>query len=113
MNLVYTQSQKKFRAEIRSWLQQNKPEKPLKSFDTAEGFAEHRAWERVLYSGRWSMVTWPQVLGGQVTMLQRPEYSTRSQARCSAKPSAVSKLLSGFSGLFCCSQLRISARNFF
>lgn len=65
MNLVYTQSQKKFRAEIRSWLQQNKPEKPLKSFDTAEGFAEHRAWERVLYSGRWSMVTWPQVLGGR------------------------------------------------
>ncbi len=65
MNLVYTESQKKFRAEIRSWLQQHRPEKQLKSFDTEEGFAEHRAWERVLYSGRWSMVTWPQELGGR------------------------------------------------
>lgn len=65
MNLVYTEGQRKFRAEIRSWLKEHVPSTPLKSFDTEEGFAEHRAWERVLYSGRWSMVTWPQELGGR------------------------------------------------
>ncbi len=65
MKLVYTDEQKAFRAEIRSWLAHNLPAKPLKSFDTEEGFAEHRAWERVLYSGRWSMVTWPTELGGR------------------------------------------------
>src|SRR2546430_15634042 len=65
MNLVYTDGQKKFRAEIRSWLKEHVPATPLKSFDTEQGFAEHRAWERVLYSSRWSMVTWPQALGGR------------------------------------------------
>lgn len=65
MNLVYTDGQKKFRAEIRSWLKEHVPSTSLKSFDTEEGFALHRAWERVLYSGRWSMVTWPQALGGR------------------------------------------------
>ncbi|MFC3106540.1 acyl-CoA dehydrogenase family protein [Undibacterium arcticum] len=65
MNLAYTDRQKAFRAEIRSWLQQHVPTKPLQSFDTAEGFAEHRGWERTLHSGRWSMVTWPEALGGR------------------------------------------------
>src|SRR5437899_10017277 len=65
MNLAYTDRQKAFRAEIRSWLRQHVPAKPLQSFDTAEGFAEHRAWERTLHSGRWSMVTWPEALGGR------------------------------------------------
>ncbi|MDL2354501.1 MAG: acyl-CoA dehydrogenase family protein [Pseudomonadota bacterium] len=65
MKLVYTDAQMAFRAEIRDWLAHNVPAKPLKSFDTEAGFAEHRAWERVLYSGRWSMVTWPTELGGR------------------------------------------------
>jgi acyl-CoA dehydrogenase len=65
MDLVYTEHQNAFRAEIRDWLKEHVPSRPLKSFDTEEGFAEHRAWERVLYSGRWSMVTWPKELGGR------------------------------------------------
>ncbi|MES2262792.1 MAG: acyl-CoA dehydrogenase family protein [Pseudomonadota bacterium] len=65
MDLVYTDAQQAFRAEIRQWLLEHVPAKPLKSFDTEEGFAEHRAWEQVLYSGRWSMVTWPRELGGR------------------------------------------------
>ena len=65
MDLDYTDKQKRFRAEIREWLAAHVPDKPLASFDTEEGFAQHRAWEATLYSGRWSMVTWPEELGGR------------------------------------------------
>jgi alkylation response protein AidB-like acyl-CoA dehydrogenase len=33
--------------------------------DTAEGFEQHRQWERVLYDGGWSAVSWPVEYGGQ------------------------------------------------
>ncbi|HYD62902.1 MAG TPA: acyl-CoA dehydrogenase family protein [Noviherbaspirillum sp.] len=65
MDLTYTPEQQAFRAEIRRWLAEHVPKEPLKSFDTEEGFAQHREWERTLHTGRWSMVTWPQALGGR------------------------------------------------
>lgn len=65
MKLEYTQKQDAFRKEIRDWLQANVPAEPLESFDTEAGFAEHRAWERKLFEGRWSAVTWPENLGGR------------------------------------------------
>jgi len=65
MELRYTEKQQAFRQEIRSWLQDNVPAKPLQSFDTEAGFAEHRAWEAKLFEGRWSAVTWPENLGGR------------------------------------------------
>ncbi|MFZ1833972.1 MAG: acyl-CoA dehydrogenase [Pseudomonadales bacterium] len=65
MNLEFTPAQNAFRQEIRSWLAAHVPAEPLPSFDTAEGFRQHRAWEAKLNSGRWGMVTWPQELGGR------------------------------------------------
>lgn len=65
MKLTYTASQQAFRKEVRSWLARHVPKQPLKSFDTEEGFAEHRAWEATLHSGRWSAVTWPESVGGR------------------------------------------------
>jgi len=65
MNLEYTEKQNAFRAEVRAWLADNVPAAPLTSFDTAEGFQQHRAWEAKLNSGRWGMVTWPVELGGR------------------------------------------------
>ncbi len=65
MDLAYTEEQQAFRAEVRSWLAANVPPQPLETFDTAEGFAMHRAWEATLNAGRWGMVTWPQELGGR------------------------------------------------
>jgi len=65
MNLEYTAKQKAFRAEVRAWLAANVPAAPLKSFDTEEGFQQHREWEATLNSGRWGMVTWPETLGGR------------------------------------------------
>ncbi len=43
MDLTYTPAQQAFRAEARTWLAANVPREPLQSFDTAQGFAEHRA----------------------------------------------------------------------
>ncbi len=65
MNLSYTESQQAFRAEVRAWLAANLPSEPLLSFDTEEGFRQHRAWEAKLNEGRWGMVTWPTELGGR------------------------------------------------
>lgn len=65
MDLAYTEQQQAFRAEVRSWLAANVPAEPLQSFDTAEGFKQHREWEARLNSGRWGMVTWPADLGGR------------------------------------------------
>jgi alkylation response protein AidB-like acyl-CoA dehydrogenase len=65
MDLTYTPAQQAFRAEARTWLAANVPRVPLQSFDTEQGFAEHRAWEAKLNEGRWGMVTWPTELGGR------------------------------------------------
>ena len=65
MKLEYTDAQRAFREEIRSWLRDHLPKKPLRSFDTPEGFEEHREWEHTLSTGSWSAVTWPRELGGR------------------------------------------------
>ena len=65
MDLSYTDEQNAFREEVRSWLTANVPAEPLKSFDTEEGFQQHRDWEATLNEGRWGMVTWPEELGGR------------------------------------------------
>ncbi|MDJ0879712.1 MAG: acyl-CoA dehydrogenase [Halieaceae bacterium] len=65
MNLTFTDTQEAFRQEAREWLKANVPDEPLKSFDTEEGFQQHREWEAKLNEGRWGMVTWPEDLGGR------------------------------------------------
>ena len=41
------------------------PSEPLASYDTREGFEQHRAWEAKLAEGGWSSVIWPKDLGGR------------------------------------------------
>jgi alkylation response protein AidB-like acyl-CoA dehydrogenase len=65
MDLTYTPAQQSFRAEARAWLEGHVPAAPLRSFDTPEGFEEHRAWERRLHAGGWAMVPWPVEYGGR------------------------------------------------
>ena len=65
MDLEFTAEQHAFRGEVRSWLAANVPDQPLQTFDTAEGFKQHREWEATLNKGRWGMVTWPESLGGR------------------------------------------------
>ena len=65
MDLTYTPDQDAFRAEARSWLSENSPAAPLRSFDTPEGFEEHREWEKTLHAGGYAMVPWPVEYGGR------------------------------------------------
>jgi len=65
MDLSFTEEQNTFREEVRGWLAAHVPAEPLKSFDTEEGFQQHRDWEATLNEGRWGMVTWPEELGGR------------------------------------------------
>jgi hypothetical protein len=65
MDLAFTNEQNAFREEVRSWLAANVPAQPLTTFDTDQGFQQHREWEATLNEGRWGMVTWPEELGGR------------------------------------------------
>jgi alkylation response protein AidB-like acyl-CoA dehydrogenase len=65
VDLHYTAEQDAFRAEARAWLEANVPARPLRSFDTREGFEEHRQWERKLNAAGWAMVPWPVEYGGR------------------------------------------------
>ncbi len=65
MDLNYTPEQQTFRAEVRAWLATHVPRTPLTSYDTRDGFEQHRAWEAELAAQGYSSVTWPQELGGR------------------------------------------------
>jgi alkylation response protein AidB-like acyl-CoA dehydrogenase len=65
MDLSYTPAHDVFRAEARSWLEAHVPKQPLESFDTKEGFEEHRAWEHDLNAAGFAMVPWPREYGGR------------------------------------------------
>ena len=65
MDLKYTPEQNAFRQEVRTWLADNIPAEPLQTFDTEEGFNQHREWEKTLAKGNWGMVTWPKEYGGR------------------------------------------------
>jgi len=65
MDLRYGAAQDAFRREARAWLEANVPAKPLHSFDTKQGFEEHRAWEKKLHAGGFAMVPWPVEYGGR------------------------------------------------
>ena len=66
MDLNYTPAQQEFRLEARQWLEAHVPPGPLPHFDaTREGFEAHRAWERTMHDGGWSVVSWPKEYGGR------------------------------------------------
>lgn len=65
MDLQFTPAQQSFRAEVREWLRMHVPREPFASYDTREGFEQHRRWEASLADGGWSSVTWPKELGGR------------------------------------------------
>ena len=65
MDIDFTPQQTVFRAEARAWLRNNVPQDPLGSYDTREGFEQHRAWEAKLAQGGYSSVIWPRELGGR------------------------------------------------
>ncbi|MGH2684187.1 MAG: acyl-CoA dehydrogenase family protein, partial [Actinomycetota bacterium] len=69
MELSFTEEAEAFRAEARAWLEANVPDPPLASMDTAEGFEQHRQWERKLFDARWAVVSWPEAYGGRAASM--------------------------------------------
>ena len=65
MDLDYGEAANDFRDEVRYFLAENRASFPTESYDTAEGFAQHRRWDRVLYDAGLSVITWPQRYGGR------------------------------------------------
>ncbi len=65
MDLNYTAAQRAFRTEVREWLRATVPANKFGSYDTREGFEQHRRWEATLAEAGFSSVTWPKELGGR------------------------------------------------
>ena len=71
MDLDYDEQTCEFRDEVRAFLASNTEWFPTKSYDNAEGFEQHRRWDKVLYDAGLSVITWPQRYGGRdATLLQ-------------------------------------------
>ena len=54
-----------FQAEVREFLAANREHIPTKSYDNAEGFAQHRVWDKVLFDAGLSVINWPEKYGGR------------------------------------------------
>lgn len=71
MDLTYDEETCTFRDEVRRFLADNRESFPTESYDTAEGFAQHRRWDRILFDAGLSVITWPEKYGGRdATLLQ-------------------------------------------
>src|SRR5438270_4072695 len=54
-----------FQTEVRDFLAASSESIPTQAYDNAEGFAEHRHWDRVLFDAGLSVITWPKKYGGR------------------------------------------------
>ena len=71
MDLHYDAETSAFRDEARTFLAEYQDWFPTESYDTAEGFEQHRHWDRVLFDAGLSVITWPEKYGGRdATLLQ-------------------------------------------
>src|SRR6201993_5035649 len=71
MDLDFDDDTCAFQQEVREFLAANRTSFPTKSYDTAEGFEQHRRWDKVLYDAGLSVIAWPKKYGGRdATLLQ-------------------------------------------
>ncbi|MGH3559825.1 MAG: acyl-CoA dehydrogenase family protein, partial [Mycobacterium sp.] len=71
MDLDFDDETLAFQAEVREFLATNRESFPAKSYDTADGFEQHRRWDKVLFDAGLSVITWPHKYGGRdATLLQ-------------------------------------------
>lgn len=65
MDLDLGEEVEEFRTEVREFLTANRAHFPTESYDTADGFEQHRRWDKVLYDAGLSVITWPKEYGGR------------------------------------------------
>lgn len=64
MDLAFTDEQKAFRAEVRAWLEGNRPSGAFAPYYTERGLAEHLEWEKRLFEAGYAAPGWPKEAGG-------------------------------------------------
>jgi alkylation response protein AidB-like acyl-CoA dehydrogenase len=71
MDLDFDDDTQTFQQEVREFLTVNREAFPTLSYDTAEGFEQHRRWDKVLFDAGLSVITWPRKYGGRdATLVQ-------------------------------------------
>lgn len=65
MDLKLDEDTLAFQVEVREFLSANADSIPTKSYDNAEGFDQHRHWDRVLFDAGLSVINWPKKYGGR------------------------------------------------
>lgn len=65
MDLDLDKEVEDFRTEVRDFLAANRANFPTESYDTAEGFEQHRRWDKVLFDAGLSVISWPERFGGR------------------------------------------------
>ena len=69
MDLGLTESERKFRDELRAWLKMNLPPKNQQPAKTAENYAQYqdflKGWQKKLYEGGYAGINWPKEYGGR------------------------------------------------
>jgi len=71
MDLQFDDETLTFQHEVRDFLSSHRDAFPTRSYDTAEGFEQHRRWDKLLFDAGMSVITWPQKYGGRdATLLQ-------------------------------------------
>jgi alkylation response protein AidB-like acyl-CoA dehydrogenase len=65
MDLHFDEDTDTFRAEVRQFLADHTDDFPSESYDTAEGFEQHRRWDKILFDAGLSVITWPVEYGGR------------------------------------------------
>jgi alkylation response protein AidB-like acyl-CoA dehydrogenase len=71
MDLDFDDATLALQAEVRDFLAANRSAFPTASYDSADGFEQHRRWDRALYDAGLSAISWPRKYGGRdATVLQ-------------------------------------------
>jgi alkylation response protein AidB-like acyl-CoA dehydrogenase len=71
MDFNYTPEEEKFRKQVRSWLDKNRPRgaarlaRGIRSMADDEEWSRLVAWHRKLYAGGWVGLSWPKEYGGR------------------------------------------------
>src|SRR6202048_899587 len=95
MDLNFDDATLEFQTEVREFLAAKKDSFPTKSYDTAEGFEQHRHWDKVLYEAGLSVITWPEKYGGrdasllQWVVYEEEYFRSGAPGRGSAKGTSV------------------------
>ena len=88
MDFRYTHQEERFRDDVRQWLRDNLPAgwatDVVEPTDEAERAAFRLDWERKLYKGGWSGISWPREYGGRGASLIEQAIFLEELARAKA-----------------------------